>query len=506
MRRDSTKHVQEYRVRRSGLQLTRAWESKSTFPSLSSGKENKHDLVWVELIFTAFLLLVLVRVQFGAADSEEARRSAAQIVSDGVLSKQLAYTATFMIFIVLYLIKFSHIKIKCVSIPQILMLAWILISCSWAVSPSISLRRAILLTMVFCDLVIGVNALGIRRATRCIYIALAIVIIASLISVFLFSFAVHPGGEIDPSITGSWRGIMVHKNTAGGVAGMAVILFLHHSISRGKFQDWAMLVCSVIFILGTRSKTSIGFLLPTIVVGLSFRHLWRTDKGRITFLLLVFVFVSFGILLAWSMESRLIEIFNNPLSFTGRGAIWKVALMEIADHPFFGAGYSSFWAAGPSSTLYRYMINPFIEFTMHSHNGFLEVAVTTGLPGLILAILASIVLPLRQIFEWDSRNIKYKSMLFSIILFGIAENCLETQLYTKDREIWIIICASVLLLQLQSYKKSTRVVSRRGPVRFWADATRPPHMPNHRSSVDRSVGLTSHALPQQSETSSWDQR
>lgn len=428
----------------------------------------------IEALFVGFLLLVLVRLQTGAADSTAARANIAAAVGEGDSLKQISYLVFFGLFLFMYFIVLGARRLKCVSVYQYLVLAWIFVSCSWALAPAISFRRAILLCIVFMSLAIAIETLGIRRTIRAIYTTMAIIVVASLLSVGLskatsaqlFKFAIHPGDEADPSIIGAWRGVMIHKNTAGGVSGMAVIVFFHYAINRRKWYDWAILLLAVAFLIGTKSKTSAGFLLPVIFAGLTFRTLWRGPRGRILWTFSFVTILACSVLLGWALEDRIQAVFNNPMAFTGRTTIWKVALAEIGSHPFFGAGYSSFWAAGRTSDLYHLMTNPFLEFILHSHNGFLEVAVSSGLIGLGLALVASVIVPLSQGFKWNGLDIELRSLLISMLLFGICENILETQLYTKDREIWIMLCASVLLLQqLTTMRSRQKAIQRRsGPI------------------------------------------
>jgi O-antigen ligase len=97
------------------------------------------------------------------------------------------------------------------------------------------------------------------------------------------------------------------------------------------------------------------------------------------------------------------------------------------------------------------MTAAFLEATVHSHNGYLEMLATTGIPGLTLALIAALVVPLFQFLSAPRpNNIRLFSLLFSLWLYGLLENLMETQLYTRDREVWIVFVTTILVVNIKS--------------------------------------------------------
>lgn len=405
----------------------------------------------IEFLFYLFLLLILVRLSFGAADSDDARLYREAGAASGDFLKQMAYLTAFCSFSLIWISTIGFRFPRSLSVPQVLLVGWILCSALWAYDQDISIRRSVLLVFVVFTMAFATDLLGARRAFRVLYAVLATCMTASLIGVFVIpSIAVHPPTEIDQSIVGGWRGFFTHKNTAGGVDALAVIMFLHHTINRGKFRDWFFLAVTVIFLLGCKAKTPLGLVIVVIPIGLIYRMAWRTAAGKALYALAAVLGIFFAGIVATGYSETISNLFSDPQSFTGRVAIWNTAIAYWKDHWLLGSGYSSLWATNLPPPILPYAQFPFLEFTVHSHNGYLEMLGTTGVPGFTLAIVAAVLIPAYQfIFKVSAKNVNFFSMLFTMWLFCLLENTMETQLYTRDREMWSVMFSVILSLQLQ---------------------------------------------------------
>ncbi len=125
----------------------------------------------------------------------------------------------------------------------------------------------------------------------------------------------------------------------------------------------------------------------------------RDWPRRVVGITLVVVLVLGGVVYARMGPERLAALWENPggvetdvvgtVTLSGRVEIWSRALYAIQDFPFTGCGLGTFrevvWILYPLFT-----ISPEHDIA-HAHNMFLQVAVDTGLPGLIayLALLGS---------------------------------------------------------------------------------------------------------------------
>jgi exopolysaccharide production protein ExoQ len=88
-------------------------------------------------------------------------------------------------------------------------------------------------------------------------------------------------------------------------------------------------------------------------------------------------------------------------TFTGRDVIWRFVWEQWCTRPLLGFGYSGFWTSQDDRVHQALSWNP-----GSAHNGFLEVLVTLGLPGLIflLAALVSGMLLARRAWRHGHQN------------------------------------------------------------------------------------------------------
>ncbi len=389
-----------------------------------------------DILLLLFFFLVFIRISLGEADSEEGRVAAAEATANGDIVKQLLYTSLFISLALLW------VRIKgfrcpdCASAMQIILLTWILLSTTWAEAQGVSFRRAVLLIFVFGCLTMSIDLIGPEKSMQKLYVALATCVTLSLICVVLFpSFAVHPSTELDATLAGGWRGLFIHKNTAGAVAAMSSIIFFHYGINRRKWYDWFFFVACIIFLLGCKAKTPLGLLVLVLPLSVVFLVSWNSIVGRVMFLVLMVLTVATIAAAAMGFSERLAAIFADPTSFTGRVAIWKTAFGYADDHFWLGSGYNSLWGVAPGPVL-PYITDAFLEFTTHSHSGYVEMLSTTGIIGISIAVFAAAIMPSSQISIYTNEgNEKFFTMIFALVIFGLLEKFMESQLYTRDREI-----------------------------------------------------------------------
>lgn len=403
------------------------------------------------LVFAIFILLILVKVRSEAASSLESLDVEFSAKSDGDALRQIVFILLFLFSFAVYVAKSGIRFPKTLSVLQIAAISWLVLSAFWSPEPALAFRRAVFMALVAITTALMIQISGTERSLKAIYLALAMCILLSYLSLPL-PFGRHPANEIDPALVGNWKGVFYHKNIAGAVMGMAFIFFFHFALNRRKILDVILMVLSLVFLLGTHSKTPLGFIMPALSIGLVYRYLYRATNGP-TF----FRFV-FGLLLIAAAATcvflwdDILATLANPLSFTGRGAIWQTAWAFLRDNFLFGAGYNSFWGMRSAP----YITSQFVILIGHSHNGYLEVFVTSGIIGLLLTTSASVFYVIYQLLYSPRRNHKLCGMLLSMWSFGIMVNFLESQFYNIDKEGWIMLMITIFLTQSQH--NSVRIV------------------------------------------------
>jgi O-antigen ligase len=130
-------------------------------------------------------------------------------------------------------------------------------------------------------------------------------------------------------------------------------------------------------------------------------------------------------------------------TFTGRSDIWEFALSAVAQKPIIGHGYAAFWDDVTERQTAKGA--EWAVTAAHSHNAYLDLAITIGVPGLLLVILIFVLAPLRnfQVAQDDSRSGALAKLFLTIWLFGLYYGTTETFLLERQNPIWFMFALSV---------------------------------------------------------------
>jgi len=197
-----------------------------------------------------------------------------------------------------------------------------------------------------------------------------------------------------------------------------------------------------LFLLQTSSKSSIGFLLLSLVVG-SLYGIIRRMKARRTFALLFFGVLLTAAALALAVQQRSLENgLNDPEALTGRVQIWSMVLAYAADHPLGGAGFGSFWNVGSDSPALGYA-ESWVTAAPTAHNGYLDILAQLGVVGLVLALFSCVVLPLGRLLDDRLAGEVESGAAAAVIIFCILHNITESS-FLSDAPLWpmmlIVLC------------------------------------------------------------------
>jgi O-antigen ligase len=278
------------------------------------------------------------------------------------------------------------------------------------------------------------------------------VLVINFVAVKFVPAAMHPPSELDPALIGNWRGIYGHKNIAGSVAAMTALIFAFtpgRSLY-GKLFDLAVAAASLVFLLGTHSKSSLGLLLVGLLAGGIYRLAWKRELDRAIALIAVMLgLIAIAVFLI-ADQNVLTRVLDDPTGFTGRTEIWKAEVAYIRDHPIFGAGFGTFANTGKASPLAHY-VGSWVTSANHGHNGYLQLLVTVGGVGFLFAFLGLVLLPLADF--WRRGAVPMKALLFSLFVFLILHNLMETDFLEGDGVTWVGFI--LLLAMLRNLRKET---------------------------------------------------
>ncbi len=319
----------------------------------------------------------------------------------------------------------------------------IVISGTWSEHIDFTIRRAFVFVSIFMFIFSAFLILKKDEVLEVLRNSILFVMAINLLSLFFL-------GGVSYDHEGLFKGIHVHKNTAGAVFSLFILVIFFDN----KFNFISKLILSVfgfylLFISG--SKTSIGLLIFSIVLyyiisnALKLPQLYARALKYTCILLGVCFFTYFGIdAIFYSIG----DIYGDR-SFTGRQNIWDFSISFIEDRPLLGWGFGAFWGVGNDSNNI-FFSDGFIENYGQSHNGYLDVLLQIGYLGLIYVSILLLFIFNNSV----SCLAKYKKdvhtgFLFSFITFFILHNMLETTLLVPLSVLWPIFI--VIYFSLKAY-------------------------------------------------------
>ncbi len=405
----------------------------------------EHGLLPV-LAFMALLLLIFVGLDAFSPPPLVAQFGGVQEASRGDVMRQIAYLGAGCLIGLAALLRFGLNALRIVPVSMGLLLAWCVASVVWAPETSVVLRRAGLEVVIVVSLMLSVETIGPVRAFAIWRWLLAAVLAVNFLSIPLIESARHGVGEIDPALVGNWRGLYGHKNIAGAVCAITAILFLFTSNGRRNWAGIAIAAAACVFLVMTHSKSSAGFLAIALVAGLLYRIGWRDGLSRAVLATLLALFVAALIAFALIDADVIARALEDPTEFTGRSEIWAAELRYIADHPLLGAGFGTFTDTRGQSPLHNYVSGSWVDAVSHGHNGYLQVLVTIGGIGFVLAMLALLAAPARRLWTLDRRGGAFKPMLLALFVFALLHNFMESDFLEGDGPVWAALLMVIAAL------------------------------------------------------------
>lgn len=365
---------------------------------------------------------------------------------DGSPARQLAYVLVLMVVIYASGPLGSYRKIFAIPFFLAITFLWYWISLFWSIAPDIGARRLSLTTIVVLVIFSGVRKSNLDELINWTGAIFLIVLILNFLTVlFLPHIGIHqPGEEVDTSLVGGWRGIMLQKNFAGAICAFTIMLFLF-SCRKWDYRLRALiLLLSLIFIVKTQSKTSAGLMLISVTIGATF-YLYNPKYRQLVAPL--FAILSSAVVFLISLESALLDkILYDPEAFTGRTQIWRSLLRYAQDNLMLGSGFGSFWNIGFGvSPIFKYSRGWVLTYAAQGHNGYLDILITTGIIGLILTVISCVIVPLFKLVSATSISREYRALLVSFIIFSAGHNMTESSLMDRDTIVQVFLMLALAI-------------------------------------------------------------
>lgn len=345
---------------------------------------------------------------------------------------------------------------------------WLLVT-SLGAPEVVTASRRLLVAFLVC---LSASLLLILPRSRENFTALLAICVATVLAMSYFGVFVIPGRAVhqasdivEPALAGDWRGVFEHKNIAASAMVILVFMSLYISARFSRLLGWALAILALVFLIKTNGKSALGLLPLALVLG------WLIIRApRLGSVILITLLVSLNILTVGSALSPAIFQFIAGLgidaTFTSRTDVWKLALNGIAQHPWTGHGFHSFWQV---DTLQQSeaAAETWAVTAAHAHNAYIDVMLDGGVPALLLTLIWLVFSPIRDLSLAQKKQPGQKqgacrknedgqgdwqiSLLFvRIWVFALIQACFESNFYMTRGLMWFALLVAVFGLNLQA--------------------------------------------------------
>lgn len=398
--------------------------------------------IWTTACFLAFVILAPFFAD-GAGDS----------AGQGNLLRQGVYAIIFVA--ALFCARISQRPTVLLRLPATLLmtLAWFCLSICWAANAAVAIRRLALTLLVIWSVFLLVDTVGYRGVVRSVRHILPLVLLMNFCAVLVMpEWAIHQSvANGDPSIVGAWRGVLMQKNFAGVACALTIIFFAFDADELKPACRWTVIACAAVFLYQTNSRTSMFVLLTSVSIGVLVR--FYRPYYRWMWCVLLVLSAPLIVYLVAENSDAFTAPFANPDAFTGRVQIWTALLQYARDHLLLGSGFGAFWNAGEPHALAAYTRGWVLNAISSGHSGFLDILVQTGLPGLLLAIVAALLAPVLTFMKLEMVFPRRAGLLLALITFCFAQNFTESGLFDRDATVQVFLMIGIALLHAEARKR-----------------------------------------------------
>ncbi|HEY4192119.1 MAG TPA: O-antigen ligase [Mesorhizobium sp.] len=402
---------------------------------------------------TAALLLTVILVSFRPFQPEGSGVSGSDIVN------QIGFGALGAISI-FSLAAFAEPRVvrSLLSPSWFVMLAVFMLSVAMATDPLSALRTAsfTLIGMMAMATVLALPRDADAFSTVLIFTAAAVIGLSYVGLVVFPNEAMHTVNSSEPEQAGLWRGVFTHKNIAGPV--MACFSFAGlYLYRRGRRLAGATIFCAAIFFMAhTGSKTTLA-LVPFSILIVMLPGLLGMRLGTPVLFAMAIVATAIGTLGIVFLPplSHFVAANFPDLTYTGRTTIWEFAGSMLAQRPWTGYGYESFWG----TPLLLEQDQPFdrawdVRNIVHGHNGYLDIAVLMGIPAACIAAYTFVCAPMRDYMRIPLRqeNVWLGDFFMMVVFFTALNAFLESFFFRRADPVWMFFVLAAFGLRQVSLR------------------------------------------------------
>ncbi|WP_396593152.1 O-antigen ligase family protein [Brevundimonas sp. R86498] len=266
----------------------------------------------------------------------------------------------------------------------------------WSIDPGVTQRRVIAMALSSAFAIYLGTVFTGRHLPRLLMLSVLFLGLGSLVMVFANpTIGIHQEAN-----AGLWRGLWYEKNQMGLVmsAGTVAAAACLASGDPRRRLPVLTLIVTTLLVLATQSKTS----LLCLIVGVGgIGALWTLRRGGAAFSIValwlgVVLTAGAGYVFITDPAAVLIALGKDP-SLTGRTDIWTALMREVSERPWTGFGYSAFW--GRESVPAAFIRAETQWAVPSAHNGWIDLLIQLGWPGVILTGLTVALATLVTLFR-----------------------------------------------------------------------------------------------------------
>lgn len=326
-------------------------------------------------------------------------------------------------------------------------LLWFVLCVATSWEPLLSARR-----LAFTFVTIGIAGMtlllpnNIRHFSAVIAgVALTVLALCYFGVAFLPTLSIHQASDFsDEGLVGDWRGVFGHKNEASAVMVVFIFIGLFVARARNMVLGAAIAVLALAFLIFTHSRTSIIMLPVVLIVSMILPRIRRPIPGVLFVLSILVALNTFSVgSIYFEPVHKLLDSVLADASFTGRTEIWQFATSRMMERPITGYGYAAFWNT-PEVVYGMDASQTWANEASHAHNGYLDLALTVGIPGAALVVLWLVVLPIIDFYRSPHRpaTAPLELLFLRVCLFAAYASAFESLLLREGGAPLLLIAAA----------------------------------------------------------------
>lgn len=328
-----------------------------------------------------------------------------------------------------------------IPIPALFLLVWALLSAVWSISPISTLigtgQAAVILVLagyMAARLELSQIHAAVRKGLK------TLIVVGVLVEVAIFfGIALIDRGSYNVG----FQGVTANPNIFAFILVLAAVTMMtrrsNNTRDRMATCVW-LLVCGVLIIL-TRSDAGIVYLAVAVLAAISVRTLAAGGKARLV--LVILALLPFLLLVSETVRESLARIvgIDENATLSGRTLIWEASLDAIGRAPASGYGFAAFDSLHVAPTQEIGVVWNLLGLgEFNAHNGYIDIALQLGVPGLLLA-LVMLGSATRRLARWGKSGPSTQWALLTLIVV-VVYNLTETRLITPAFA-WLVIALVV---------------------------------------------------------------